>query len=145
MGRRPVGKQPMTDAERQRKHRQALADKATANWKPRWTQDSGRRRFTEERFLELLDRWFEEGDPEEIAAYLADRMVCLKKWERITERVPGLMAKAEAMADEKRRMEWVRDLACVASSTTKKNPNKHCHENGPMPDPAEFGTEREYT
>jgi hypothetical protein len=144
MGRQPVGKQPMTDAERQRKHRRALADKATANWKPRRTQDSGRRRFTEERFLELLDRWFEEVDPEEIAAYLADHMVCLKKWEHIAERVPGLMAKAEAMAEEKRRMEWVGDLACVASSTAKKNTNKYCHENGPMPGP-EFGTEREYT
>jgi len=67
------------------KRRQALADKAPAHWRPNWLSKSLSRRLTEERFLELLDWWVEEGDPEEIAAYLALRLICDSRWTRIVD------------------------------------------------------------
>jgi hypothetical protein len=80
------------------KRHQALIDKAPAHWKPNWLSKSLSRRLTEERFLELLDWWIEEGDPEEIAAYLAHRMTYDCKWKRVVELVPIAIAKAEAQA-----------------------------------------------
>src|SRR5262245_14880252 len=53
--------------------RRALAGKAV-HWRPNWLSKSLSRRLTEERFLELIGWWVEERDPEEIAAYLAERM-----------------------------------------------------------------------
>src|SRR5260370_5506418 len=89
------------------KRRQALVDKAPTHWMPNWLSKSLSRRLTEERLLELLDCWVEEGDPEEIAAYLADRMICDSKWTHIVELVPVAIAKAEAQAieDERRHVE----------------------------------------
>jgi hypothetical protein len=82
------------------KRGQALVDKAPAHWRPNWLSKSLSRRLTEQRFLELLDWWAEEGDPEEIAAYLAHRMTYNSKWMRIVELVPVALAKAEAQAIE---------------------------------------------
>jgi hypothetical protein len=89
------------------KRRQALVDKAPPHWRPNWLSKSLSRRLTEERFLELLDWWVEEGDPEEIAAYLAHRMTYNSKWTRIVELVPVAIAKgeAEAIEDEQRHGE----------------------------------------
>jgi hypothetical protein len=89
------------------KRRQALVDKAAAHWRPNWLSKSLSRRLTEERFLELLDWWVEEGDPEEIAAYLAHRMIYDSKWMHIVELMPVAIAKAEARAseDEQRHVE----------------------------------------
>jgi hypothetical protein len=82
------------------KQHQGLIDKAPAHWKPNWLSKSLSRRLTEERFLELLDWWIEEGNPEEIAAYLAHRMIYDCKWTRVVELVPIAIAKAEARAIE---------------------------------------------
>ena len=89
------------------KRHQALIDKAPAHLKPNWLSKSLSRRLTEERFLELLDWWVEEGDAEEIAAYLADRLICDSRWTRIVELVPVAIAKDEAQAieDERRHVE----------------------------------------
>jgi hypothetical protein len=52
--------------------------------------------LTEERFLELLDWWIEEGDPEEIAAYLAHRMIFDSKWMHIVELIASCNSKSRS-------------------------------------------------
>jgi hypothetical protein len=76
MGRRPIGKIAMTDAQRQRKRREILAEKAGEKWRPPKPPNLRRRgssvrRMTEERFLELLTVWLAEADEEEVARFLA--------------------------------------------------------------------------
>ena len=108
------------------KRRQALADKAPAHWRPNWLSKSLSRRLTEERFLELLDWWVEECDPEEIAAYLADRMIYDSRWTRIVELVPVAIAKAEAQAieDERRHVEWGAGTSGRSDGRSRRKPRR---------------------
>jgi hypothetical protein len=112
MGRAPLGHRAMTDAERQRRRRRTLEEKAISTWKPEWSPESRRRWLTEDQFLDRLRWWLEDGNEEEIAQYFADHLYThVGRWERIVERATAIMVAAEARAilEAKHREGWLHE------------------------------------
>jgi|GraSoi_2013_40cm_1033754.scaffolds.fasta_scaffold72651_1 hypothetical protein len=113
MGRRPIGKTAITDAERQQRRRERLriGGPYLANFLP-WDQAPGRRdqslipNRALSKFLDELDHWLEYGDVKQVASWLAFHVPDSYRWEQLNAlvRAQHHAEKAEAIEWEARRL-----------------------------------------
>jgi hypothetical protein len=94
MGRKPIGKVAMTDAERQRKRRERLAPAAPKAYLTRglpWDESATPVDWPR---IKLFDQWMTCGDTQKVAQWLAFR-VDSDRWEEIDR-----LVRAEHRAEE---------------------------------------------
>jgi hypothetical protein len=108
MGRKPIGEVAMTPAERQRKRREKMAEKARYLPGVEWSDfvswcESRKKAFACD-FLEQLEFWLGWSDEEVVAQFLSEAISAnsLARGKRIAQRVTKSIAKERIEIDQRR-------------------------------------------
>jgi hypothetical protein len=105
MGRPPIGKVAMTDAERQQKRRALLAAQ-----QPAWTPEYSDTDWRHNKFVEHLTYWLAYGDVDQVTELLTEVGNTVGRWEEVSQKVTARLAQLEreAIANEEERQAWLR-------------------------------------
>jgi hypothetical protein len=106
MGRPPIGKVAMTDAERQRKRRALLAAQL-----PEWTPGYSDTDWRHNKFVEHLTDWLQYGDVDQVTELLTEIGCTAGRWEEVSQKVTARLAELEreAIAEDEARQAWLRE------------------------------------
>lgn len=112
MGRRPIGKTAMTDAERQRRRRERLG--IGGSYIPGWLPWDASQRLDRGKtsLLDDLGTWLEEGDAKAVAKWLAGHICDPDRWDEI-DRLVRAEHERQAIEDAEYEARRLRDRESV--------------------------------